>query len=99
MADITCAELKKRVEEGEKLNIIDVREQNEFDEYNIGATLIPMSEFEERYNELEEFKEKELILHCRSGGRSGNAKDFLESQGYKNVKNLLGGMLAWKEIS
>lgn len=99
MADITCKELKERVEAGEELNIVDVREQDEFDEYNIGAKLIPLSEFESRWTELNEYKEKELILHCRSGGRSGNAQAFLKSQGYTNVKNLIGGMIAWQAIS
>jgi len=99
MADISCKELKERKDAGEELIIIDVREQDEFDEFNIGAKLIPMSEFEERWSELDEYKEKELILHCRSGGRSGNAQAFLQSQGYKNVKNLIGGMIAWQAIS
>lgn len=99
MEDITCKELKERIEAGEQLNIIDVREQDEFDEYNIGATLIPLSTFQERYTELESLKHEELILHCRSGGRSGNAKKFLEANGYTQVKNLLGGMIAWQAIS
>lgn len=99
MPDITCKELKKRLDDGEEPIIIDVREQDEFDEYNIGATLIPLSEFEARWSELEEYKDKELILHCRSGGRSGNAQQFLQSQGYSNVRNLIGGMIAWQAIS
>lgn len=97
MEDITVQELKQRIDAQEKLNIIDVREEHEFDEFNIGATLIPLGELPDRLDEIEQFKDEELIIHCRSGARSGRAKDFLEMQGFTKVRNLLGGMLAWQD--
>ncbi len=97
MHDITIEELKERMDKGESLNIIDVREVHEFDEFNIGAKLIPLGHLPERIHELEAFKDKELILHCRSGNRSGQAKLFLEDLGFTGVRNLLGGMLAWQD--
>lgn len=96
MSDITTDELKKRLDAGEALNIFDVREPHEYEEFNIGATLIPLGELPSRINELENLKDQEIIVHCRSGARSNNAKMFLEDAGFTNVKNLLGGMLDWR---
>ncbi|RVU24671.1 rhodanese-like domain-containing protein [Sandaracinomonas limnophila] len=96
MEDITVQELKQRIDAQEKLNIFDVREEHEFDEFNIGATLIPLGELPDRLDEIEQFKDEELIIHCRSGARSGRAKDFLEMQGFTKVRNLLGGMIEWQ---
>lgn len=96
MNDITTDELKQRLDAGEKLNIIDVREIHEFEEYNIGATLIPLGTLPGKIAELVHLKEQELIVHCRSGARSGNAKMFLLDNGFTNVRNLLGGMLDWR---
>jgi rhodanese-related sulfurtransferase len=97
MEDITIEELKQRMDAGEKLNVFDVRELHEYEEYNIGATLIPLGTLPSKLDELAELKNQEIILHCRSGARSGNAKMFLLDSGFANVRNLLGGMLAWKE--
>jgi rhodanese-related sulfurtransferase len=97
MEDITIEELKQRMDAGGKLNVFDVRELHEYEEYNIGATLIPLGTLPSKLDELAEFKNQEIILHCRSGARSGNAKMFLLDSGFTNVRNLLGGMLAWKE--
>ena len=96
--DITVEDLKARIDSGEKLNLIDVREQWEFDEANLGAILIPLQTLPNRIAELEKFKEEELIIHCRSGARSGNAKKFLEQNGFKNVRNVLGGIVAYMEL-
>jgi rhodanese-related sulfurtransferase len=96
MSDITTDELKQRMDAGENLNLFDVREQHEYDEYNIGATLIPLGLLPGRLSEIESLKNKEVIVHCRSGARSANAKMFLEDNGFTNVRNLLGGMLDWK---
>jgi rhodanese-related sulfurtransferase len=96
MNDITTDELKKRMEAGEKLNLFDVREVHEFEEFNIGATLIPLGELPNRLNELEYLKNQEIIIHCRSGARSNNAKMFLLDAGFTNVRNVLGGMLDWQ---
>jgi len=97
MKDITVEELKKRIDAKEKMHIIDVREDHEYDEFNIGAKNIPLMELLTDIGQIEELKEEELILHCRSGGRSGQAKEFLEQKGFSKVRNLLGGMLEWQE--
>jgi rhodanese-related sulfurtransferase len=94
--DITVEELKERLDKGETLNLIDVREEYEFDEFNIGAQLIPLGELAERLDEIKADKNAEIILHCRSGARSGRAQAYLASEGYTNVRNLVGGMLAWQ---
>ena len=94
--DITIEELKDRMDKGEQLNLIDVREEYEFDEFNIGATLIPLGELPDRLEEIEAWKDQEILIHCRSGARSGRAKEYLTSEGYTNVRNVLGGMLAWQ---
>lgn len=93
MKELTAKEVEALSNKGEKLNIIDVREPDEVAAGKIpGAVNIPLGLVEYRMNELE--KEKEYILVCRSGGRSGRATQFLESNGY-NVTNMAGGMLAW----
>lgn len=96
MTDITCQELKERMDRGEKLNIIDVREPHEYEEFNIGAQLIPLGEIPSRLDELAPLKNEEIIVHCRSGARSNNAKLFMMESGFTNVRNLTGGMLEWR---
>ena len=97
MEDITVAELKQRMDNGEELNLFDVREEWEFEEYNIGAQLIPLPQLPQRINELQALKNEEIILHCRSGARSGQAKEFLKQRGFTNVRNLIGGMVEWQQ--
>ena len=83
---------------GEKLNLIDCREEYEYAEFNIGAKLIPLGKIQAmQVEEIEDLKEEEIIIHCRSGNRSMMACLFLETLGFKNTKNLAGGMLAWQE--
>lgn len=94
--DITIEELKERMDKGENLNLIDVREEHEFDEFNIGAKLIPLGELPDRLEEIEAWKDQEILIHCRSSARSGRAKEYLASEGFTNVRNVLGGMLAWQ---
>jgi len=89
--EIDVSEAQSRIEAGSVL--VDVREQNEYDEERIaGSILIPLSEFQERYEELP--KDKELVMQCRSGARSGRATEFLNAEGY-NAVNMAGGILAW----
>ena len=97
MIDITVEELKTRMDLNEPLNIIDVREPHEYDEFNIGARLIPLGTLPGMIDELAELKDEELIIHCRSGNRSGTAKSFLVEAGFTKVRNLLGGMLEWQQ--
>ena len=98
MQNISAEELRSRMDKGEKLNIIDVREPHEYAEFNIGAQLIPLGKIQTmQIEEIEDLKEEEIILYCRSGSRSGQACLFLEAMGFKNTKNLVGGMLNWQE--
>lgn len=93
MKTITTTELQAKLEAGEKLNLIDVREVAEVAEGHIpGVINIPLGLLEFRMNELD--KNTPYIMVCRSGGRSGQATSFLESQGY-DVTNMTGGMLQW----
>ena len=96
MNDITVQELKQRMDEGTAPPIIDVRETWEYDQDHIEARNIPLATVPVRISELAEHKDKELVVCCRSGGRSGQACAFLRAQGFSNVRNLTGGMLAWK---
>jgi adenylyltransferase/sulfurtransferase len=92
--EITPVELKRRIDAGETLQIVDVREPNEYQINKIpGTTLIPLGEFPRRYQELD--LDREIILHCKMGGRSAKAQDFLRTVGVTNTKNLTGGVLAW----
>ena len=98
MQNISVEELKARMDAGEKLNLIDCREPNEYAEFNIGATLIPLGRFQSmQVDELDDLKEEEIIIHCRSGNRSGQACLLLDAMGFKNTYNVTGGMLAWQE--
>ena len=98
MKIITAEEVKARTDAGEKLNIIDVREPYENAEFNIGGNLVPLGQIQSmQIGDLESFKNEELIMYCRSGNRSGQACLILETLGFKNVKNLTGGMLNWRE--
>lgn len=98
MQTITVEELKSRMDNGEKLHVIDVREPHEYEEYNIGAKLIPLGQIQTmQVDELENLKEEELIIHCRSGKRSAMACQILETMGFTNTKNLEGGILDWQE--
>jgi rhodanese-related sulfurtransferase len=98
MENITVDEVKKRMDAGEKLNLVDVREPHEHEDFNIGGILHPLGEIQAMsVDELEQFKDEEVILYCRSGNRSGQACMILEMLGFSNTKNLTGGMLAWQE--
>lgn len=96
MEDITVHEVKKRLEAGEKFVFIDVREPWENEEFNLGAQLIPLGDLPGKIGELEGHKNDEIVVHCRSGARSGMAKQILVAQGFTNVRNMLGGVLDWK---
>ncbi|ALJ00181.1 rhodanese-like domain-containing protein [Rufibacter tibetensis] len=96
--DITAAELKQRLANNETPIILDVREPWEHEEQNIAsAKLIPLGALPERLHELEEYKDQEILVHCRSGKRSATAQAIMQQQGFTNVRNVLGGMLAYNE--
>lgn len=98
MEDITVEQLKSRLDNNEKFVFLDVREEWEYDDDNLGAKNIPLADLPTRLDELEEYKDSEIIVHCRSGARSGNAKKFLESKGFSKVRNTLGGILAYRNL-
>ena len=92
--EITAVELKQRLDRGDALKIVDVREPNEFQINRIpGSQLIPLGEIPRRYAELD--PEAEIVVHCKMGGRSAKAADYLRSVGFKRVLNLKGGILDW----
>lgn len=94
MKEITPQEVQQRLENGEQLNLIDVREVDEVQAGHIpGITHIPLGLLEFRTHELD--KTESYIMVCRSGGRSGKATEYLQSQGF-DVTNMSGGMLAWE---
>ncbi len=97
MEDITVNELKRKLDANEDFILIDVRESYEHDEFNIGGKLIPLSEIPLAIIEMESDKDKEIVLYCRSGNRSGIAKDYMAQMGFSKVRNTLGGMLDWVE--
>ena len=98
MEEINVQELKAKMNNNEDFHLIDVREVYEYEEANIGAQLIPLGELVDHLDELEAWKDEEIIIMCRSGQRSGTAQQFLQSKGFTNVFNLTGGILAWKEM-
>ena len=95
MKEITPAELKKLLDNKEDFVLIDVREPYEYDEVNLNGKLIPMGDALDRSEEIP--RDKKVVLHCRSGKRSGQACLILDTMGFTNTKNLVGGMLAWEE--
>jgi molybdopterin/thiamine biosynthesis adenylyltransferase/rhodanese-related sulfurtransferase/molybdopterin converting factor small subunit len=92
--ETTSVDLKKRLDAGDDVFILDVREPNEYQICRIpGSVLIPLGELPRRYAELPE--DKDIVAHCKMGGRSAKATEFLQSVGFKRVKNLKGGILDW----
>lgn len=98
MTLITNDEVKQRLDAGEKLNLVDVREPHEHAEFNIGGLLLPLGKVQTmQVEDIEDLKGQEVIVYCRSGNRSGQAALILDTLGFANVKNLTGGMLGWQE--
>jgi rhodanese-related sulfurtransferase len=93
MKEILATEVQQALEQGQAINLIDVREVDEVESGHIpGIIHIPLGLLEFRMHELN--KNEPYVMVCRSGGRSGSATQFLESQGF-DVSNMVGGMLAW----
>jgi rhodanese-related sulfurtransferase len=90
-------ELQEKFKNKEAINLVDVRQPDEHLDFNIGGILIPLGQIQTmQIDEIESLKEEEIICYCRSGQRSMQAALMLETFGFKNVFNLVGGMLAWK---
>jgi rhodanese-related sulfurtransferase len=98
MQPISVEELKARIDAGEPLHLLDVREPFEHEDFNIGGTLLPLGKIQTmQTDDIEDWKDQEVICYCRSGNRSGQACLILETAGFANVKNLSGGMNAWQD--
>ena len=93
--EITAKELKARMDHGDDLFILDVREPHEYQICNLKGALIPLGELSRRVNELD--SSREMVVHCRSGKRSADAIQFLQKAGFKKLWNLKGGVLAWSD--
>lgn len=93
MKEITVSELKALKDEGADFQLIDVREEHELEICQIGGEHIPMGDVMDNLDKIS--KDKQVVIHCRSGARSGAICNALESQGYNNVYNMKGGIIAW----
>jgi rhodanese-related sulfurtransferase len=95
---ISVEELKARIDAGETLHLLDVREPFEHEDFNIGGVLLPLGKIQTlQTDDIEDWKDQEIICYCRSGNRSGQACMILEGAGFTNLKNLSGGMNAWQD--
>ena len=92
---LTVKELKQRIDSGEAVQLIDVREPWEFKIAQIGGKLIPQNELPTRLSEID--RDREVIVHCHAGVRSQRIAEFLAQAGYPRVANLAGGIQAWSE--
>ena len=93
--EISVQELKKKLDNGGEVSVLDVREPHEYEVANIGARLIPLGELPERLIELD--KDETFAIHCKTGGRSASAVKLLQEAGFENVYNVKGGITAWSE--
>lgn len=94
--EITVTELKKRLDAGEKLVLLDIREPHELAICTLDKTTahIPMGDLMERLDELEPYRNQDIVVYCRSGNRSDSCAEFLRDQGFAGL-NLTGGIIAW----
>jgi adenylyltransferase/sulfurtransferase len=93
--EISVKDLKNMMDNEEDFQLIDVREQNEYDFTNIGGELIPLGTIPDNINKIS--RNKKVIMQCRSGKRSADAIVFLQQHGFENLYNLSGGILAWSD--
>jgi sulfur-carrier protein adenylyltransferase/sulfurtransferase len=91
--EISAHELKERLDRGEDIFILDVREPHEYQICNLNGHLIPLGELPRRVHELD--SAREIVAHCKSGKRSAQAVDFLKQAGFRKIYNLHGGILSW----
>lgn len=90
---ISASDLKARLSKNEPIFLLDVRQLDEYNRFNLGGTLIPIDQLEQRVEEIPH--DRPIVVYCHSGYRSQLAAQWLESQGYKRVANLQGGILSW----
>ena len=98
MTEISVEQLKARMDAGEKINLLDVREPHEYAEFNIGGKLFPLGKIQSmQIEDIEDLRNEEVIINCRSGKRSMMACMILEQMGFTNTVNVVGGVLDWQE--
>ena len=96
--EVDCQSVKQKLDNGEEFLFLDCREQNEYDLVHIqGTKLLPMSQIQDRIAELEEHKDREIVVHCHHGGRSLQVAGWLTQLGYPNAKSLAGGIDVWAQ--
>lgn len=96
---LTVEELKAKLDRSEHVELLDVREPWEHEEFNIGGRLIPLNDLMKSLDKLNDIKDQEFVVYCRSGSRSKMAVAFLQAKGFKGAINLEGGVEAWKKLS
>ena len=98
MKTITVEELKAKLDAGENINLVDVREPHEHEAFNIGGILLPLGQVQSlQTDSIDHLKDETVYVYCRSGNRSGQACLMLEPYGFTDIVNVVGGMLAWQE--
>ena len=95
--EITVQEYKERLDAGDAPFLLDVREPDEYEGANLDGVLIPLGQLPSRLDEIASHRDDEVVVHCRSGGRSAKAVELLRQNGFQNVKNLKGGLHAWSD--
>ena len=95
--EITVHDLKKRMHDESSFLLLDVRQPDEYETANLNGKLIPLAELPNRLEEIDSYQDQPVVVHCRSGKRSAKAVSFLRKQGFEQVVNLKGGILAWSE--
>ena len=95
--EISVREFKEKLDRGEQPFVLDVRQPHEAEICSLGGTLIPVNELESRLDEIEEHRDEEIVVYCRSGARSGRAVDMMRGYGFSKAVNLEGGVLAWSD--
>lgn len=93
--EIDVVSVKDRIDAGNAPYILDVRENEEYEFSNIGGNLIPLDELPDRLDELKKLDDQDIVVMCRTGGRSAQAVSYLINNGFENVYNMKGGIHAW----
>ncbi len=96
--DISAEELRDLLEGDKPVVLFDVRNPDEFQEDNLGGILVPLGDISDSLDEFEAYRGQDIYIHCRSGARSGRAKEYLISQGFDKVHNVLGGIMAYRAL-
>jgi rhodanese-related sulfurtransferase len=97
--DISATELKEKITQAQPVALLDVREQLEYHTFNIGGENIPLGTLTENLNDLDYNKDDEIVVICQRGIRSETARRLLVSAGYTNVRNLTGGLIAYRRTT